>query len=152
MAESGSPLLETPLAGLHLHWRTVTLLFLAANAGALAFSLLAGVLPRGLPFGRLTIAAGRVEIDDPPIVAGMPPGTYATLTVTDTGPGIAAADRERVMERFVRGTDTGNGCGLGLAIVREIIERHQGSVTLADAAPHGLRVILTLPLAASQEH
>jgi two-component system sensor histidine kinase TctE len=79
-------------------------------------------------------------------------GVQAVLTVTDTGPGIAEADRERVMERFVRGTDTGNGCGLGLAIVREIIERHQGTVTLADAVPHGLRVILTLPLAASQEH
>lgn len=79
-------------------------------------------------------------------------GAQAVLTVTDSGPGIAAADRERVMERFVRGTDAGTGCGLGLAIVREIIERHQGSVTLADAAPHGLRVILTLPLAASQEH
>jgi len=79
-------------------------------------------------------------------------GAQAVLTVTDSGPGIAAADRERVMERFVRGTDAGTGCGLGLAIVREIIERHQGNVTLADAAPHGLRVILTLPLAASQEH
>jgi len=74
-------------------------------------------------------------------------GTQALLTVTDTGPGIAEADRERVMERFVRGTDAGNGCGLGLAIVREIIERHQGRVTLCDAQPHGLQVMLTLPLA-----
>lgn len=75
-----------------------------------------------------------------------PQGTKAVLTVTDSGPGIAEVDRDRVMERFVRGTETGNGCGLGLAIVREIIERHRGSVTLGDAQPHGLQVTLALPL------
>ena len=74
-------------------------------------------------------------------------GPHARLRVADNGPGIAAQDRERVMERFVRGTDTGNGCGLGLAIVREIIERHRGTVSLADAMPHGLQVTLDLPLA-----
>ncbi len=74
-------------------------------------------------------------------------GARALLCVTDNGPGIAAADRQRVMERFVRGTDTGNGCGLGLAIVREIIERHHGTVHLSDAMPRGLQVTLQLPLA-----
>lgn len=73
-------------------------------------------------------------------------GAQLCLSVTDNGPGIAPADRERVMERFVRGTDLGTGCGLGLAIVREITERHQGTVTLADAQPHGLQVTLLLPL------
>ena len=77
-------------------------------------------------------------------------GAQAQLTVTDSGPGIAEADRDRVMERFVRGTETGNGCGLGLAIVREIIEQHQGQVTLVDAQPQGLKVTLTLPLAADK--
>lgn len=76
-------------------------------------------------------------------------GGQALLSVTDNGPGIAEADRARVMERFVRGTDTGNGCGLGLAIVREIIERHGGHVRLDNAVPQGLRVTLTLPLAPS---
>lgn len=74
----------------------------------------------------------------------------ARLSVSDTGPGIAPTDRARVMERFVRGTDAGNGCGLGLAIVREIIERHRGTVSLGDAHPHGLQVTLTLPLAGEQ--
>jgi two-component system sensor histidine kinase TctE len=71
----------------------------------------------------------------------------ALLRVSDNGPGIAEADRARVMERFVRGTDSGNGCGLGLAIVREIIERHHGQVVLGDAQPQGLCVTLSLPLA-----
>ena len=80
-------------------------------------------------------------------VSVYPLGMRARLCVTDNGPGIAAADRERVMERFVRGTEAGNGCGLGLAIVREIIERHRGTVSLADAIPRGLQVRLDLPLA-----
>ena len=76
-------------------------------------------------------------------------GGQALLCVTDTGPGIPEVDRARVMERFVRGTESGNGCGLGLAIVREIIEQHRGQVTLGDAHPHGLQVTLTLPLHSS---
>ena len=72
----------------------------------------------------------------------------AVIVVEDNGPGIAAADRERVFERFVRATEGGDGCGLGLAIVREIIERHQGTVTLGDAGlpgQRGLRVTIRLP-------
>ncbi len=76
-------------------------------------------------------------------------GAQAVLEVADNGPGIAAADRERVFERFVRATDQGNGCGLGLAIVRQIVERHAGHVTLEEAVPHGLRAIVRLPLALS---
>ncbi|MEY5099176.1 MAG: hypothetical protein RJA36_1895, partial [Pseudomonadota bacterium] len=71
----------------------------------------------------------------------------ACLTVEDNGPGIPETDRERVWERFVRATDSGDGCGLGLAIVKEIVERHEGSVALEGVAPHGLRVRLELPLA-----
>jgi two-component system sensor histidine kinase TctE len=70
----------------------------------------------------------------------------AQIVVCDNGPGIAPADRARVFDRFVRATDQGLGCGLGLAIVREIVSRHGGAVTLDDAEPHGLKVTLRLPL------
>ena len=75
-------------------------------------------------------------------------GRTAVLTVTDDGPGIPVADRERVFERFVRldpararlrpsedagWTPDSGGAGLGLAIVRELVRRHGGTVTLADA-------------------
>ncbi|MDZ5459864.1 sensor histidine kinase [Azohydromonas lata] len=73
-------------------------------------------------------------------------GGQAVAEVEDNGPGIPAAERERVFERFVRGTTTGDGCGLGLAIVKEIIERHAGQVELADGAAGGLRVVVRLPL------
>jgi len=54
------------------------------------------------------------------------------LSVEDDGPGIPEADRERVFERFYRVLGSGaEGCGLGLAIVREIAERHQAEVVLS---------------------
>jgi two-component system, OmpR family, sensor histidine kinase TctE len=69
------------------------------------------------------------------------------LEVEDDGPGIPEAERERVFERFVRGTPEGTGCGLGLAIVREIVGRHAGHVRLLSVQPRGLLVRVTLPAA-----
>lgn len=63
------------------------------------------------------------------------------LTVDDQGPGIPQEARDEVFERFVRlpGAPV-EGCGLGLAIVREIANRHEGRVLLSDAPGGGLRV------------
>jgi two-component system sensor histidine kinase TctE len=59
------------------------------------------------------------------------------LSIEDNGPGIPAAERERVFERFHRVLGTGTeGCGLGLAIVREIAQSHNAEVRLA-AGAHG---------------
>lgn len=63
-----------------------------------------------------------------------------TLVVEDNGPGVPPEERERVFERFYR-LDNGqsDGCGLGLAIVREIARAHGAQVSLADApSGHGL--------------
>jgi signal transduction histidine kinase len=74
----------------------------------------------------------------------------STITVEDDGPGIPAADRERVFDRFTRLDDarsrggSAEGAGLGLAIVRELVRLHRGTVTLDDAGP-GLRATVTLP-------
>jgi signal transduction histidine kinase len=77
-----------------------------------------------------------------------PLGPYALITVTDDGPGIPAADRERVFDRFTRldnarARDAG-GAGLGLAIVRELVRQQGGAVTLHDAKP-GVRAEVRLP-------
>ena len=73
------------------------------------------------------------------------------LTVDDDGPGIAAADRERVFDRFVRldanRSRSAGGAGLGLAIVREIVAAHHGSVSITDRPGGGTRVTVQLPLA-----
>lgn len=73
------------------------------------------------------------------------------LTVSDDGPGIPPADRERVFDRFTRldnsrARDDDGGAGLGLAIVRELLRLHNGSIVLGDADP-GLRADVRLPAA-----
>ncbi|MFE5501827.1 sensor histidine kinase [Amycolatopsis japonica] len=75
---------------------------------------------------------------------------FAVVTVTDDGPGIPVADRERVFDRFVR-LDDGRardegGAGLGLAIVAEIAHAHGGTVEVADY-DGGARLVVRLPLA-----
>ncbi len=67
----------------------------------------------------------------------------AILEVADHGPGIPEADRQSVLDRFVRlePSRTTPGNGLGLSLVRAIARRHDGSVTLEDNRP-GLRVRL----------
>jgi two-component system sensor histidine kinase TctE len=72
-------------------------------------------------------------------------GDDVWIDVEDNGPGLDPALRERVFERFVRGSTAGEGCGLGLAIAREIAERHGGVAQLMSAAPHGCIARLTLP-------
>jgi signal transduction histidine kinase len=75
-----------------------------------------------------------------------------TVIVTDDGPGIPAAERDRVFERFVRldeaRTASAGGTGLGLAIVRDIVARHHGTVVAADPGPEGgARLVVDLPAA-----
>jgi len=73
-------------------------------------------------------------------------GEAATLTIADTGSGIPVADRERVLQRFVRldasrGTP---GSGLGLSLVAAVAKLHEVNLTLDDNRP-GLKVTLAFP-------
>jgi two-component system OmpR family sensor kinase len=74
-------------------------------------------------------------------------GDDAIFEVEDSGPGIPAAERSRVFDRFYRGeAAAAGGTGLGLAIVRRIAERHGGTVELLDPpAGRGLLVRVKLP-------
>jgi two-component system, OmpR family, sensor kinase len=77
-------------------------------------------------------------------------GRSAELVVSDTGPGIPPMDRDRIFERFYRGSDgrsAGPGTGLGLAIVAELAERWEGKVELLDGP--GTRVRARFPAAAA---
>jgi two-component system, OmpR family, sensor histidine kinase MtrB len=81
--------------------------------------------------------------------------TDGIVIVDDEGPGIPAADRERVFERFARG-DGGSrgaqpGTGLGLSLVTETLRAHEGAAWCADAPGGGARLVLRLPLEPADE-
>jgi len=73
-------------------------------------------------------------------VTASPP--HVTLEVIDNGDGLPPQDLAHLFERFWRGSDVPGGCGLGLAIVAEIAQRHHATVQALPNTPHGLRVIL----------
>jgi signal transduction histidine kinase len=82
--------------------------------------------------------------------------SWAVISVSDDGPGIAPEDRERVFERFTRLDDArgrnSGGAGLGLAIVRELVIRAGGTVAFtAVEAPWSTRAELRLPAARTQQ-
>ena len=68
----------------------------------------------------------------------------AELVVEDNGPGLTDEEMAHVFQRFWRASELPGGCGLGLAIVREIAHRHGGDARVERALPHGLRVVLRL--------
>ncbi|MFG3049396.1 sensor histidine kinase [Kitasatospora sp. NPDC048239] len=94
------------------------------------------------------VAHARAEV----VVSLTADGGSAVLTVTDDGPGIPAADRERVFDRFVRLDEArdraAGGAGLGLSLVRSIAHRLGGSAVLTDppAPLTGAHAVIRLPL------
>jgi signal transduction histidine kinase len=85
--------------------------------------------------GRVTVSASRE-------------GGAVRVRVVDHGPGIAAEDVANLFERFYRGQrHEGEGLGLGLFIVRKLVEAHGGRVDVESALGRGSTFSFTLPLA-----
>jgi len=74
-------------------------------------------------------------------------GGRAWVTVSDEGPGVEAADQQRIFERFERAQSRGDGTGLGLAISRRLARSMGGDVTLDSAPGQGASFTVTLPAA-----
>lgn len=76
-------------------------------------------------------------------------GDDFSIAVEDDGPGLTAAEKDQAFTRFFRGSNSsgqGNeGSGLGLPVVKSIVDAHGGDVALGDARSGGLLVTLTLP-------
>jgi len=98
-----------------------------------AFNLISNSIRFTPPGGTITIEAERREGE-------------LLLKVADTGIGIPPSDRARMLEKFERGTRR-SGAGLGLALVKSLIELHGGSVAVESADGWGTRVICHLPAA-----
>jgi signal transduction histidine kinase len=75
----------------------------------------------------------------------------AVITVSDTGIGIASGDLPRMFSRFYRAKQSAmpqqSGTGLGLAITKMIIERHNGTIGVANNKEGGAKFTIRLPLA-----
>jgi signal transduction histidine kinase len=70
---------------------------------------------------------------------------FVRVSVDDDGPGIAAVDRERVFALGERGSTAAEGTGIGLALVRLMLERAGGRVDLEESPLGGARFVVTVP-------
>ncbi|MDN0083064.1 ATP-binding protein [Crenobacter sp. SG2305] len=86
-----------------------------------------------------------LDVDIPMIhISSRLVGHEAQLCVEDSGSGFSPDILPRAFEPYV--TNKPKGTGLGLAVVKKIIEEHHGAITLSNAEPHGARILITLPL------
>ena len=117
---------------------------------------------RILADGRLLKQALLVGIDN--AVKHSPPGStievgtelgesHVIIHIRDEGEGVDEADQPRVFERFFRGAEGSRqspGLGIGLAIAKEIVERHGGEIALRNRSEGGADLAITLPLTAEE--
>jgi signal transduction histidine kinase len=100
------------------------------------FNLLSNAVKFTPTGGRIDVASARVD-------------GHVEISVTDTGPGIAPEDQERIFEEFQQ-TDAGirqrEGTGLGLALSRRLVELHGGRIWVESEAGKGSRFIFSLPM------
>ena len=99
-------------------------------------------MPQG---GRLSISAEVAELSRQE--AGMPPGTWVVLTVTDSGSGMSAQVKEHLFEPFFTTKEDGKGTGLGLSIVYGIVTQSGGHVHVESTPGMGSSFRVSLPLA-----
>lgn len=102
-------------------------------------------MPNG---GRLTIETDAVDFDDHYINShGFgEPGSYAEMTVSDTGSGIDSVTVKKIFEPFFTTKEVGKGTGLGLSIVYGIIKQHNGYVNVYSEPDSGTIFKIYLPL------
>ncbi len=106
-------------------------------------------------FANLLENAGRYAGGAPIVVharrGGGPAGEGVLVSVTDQGPGIAAAEQERIFEPFYRGRNSRvrawTGSGLGLAIVKGFVEANGGSISVQSLPGQGTTFYVLLPIA-----
>lgn len=121
-----------------LHQVFINLIKNAADAGARHVTVSA-VLKDWEP----ELGEGAMLVGDPAMVVET--GPAVRITVEDDGPGIPAALREQIFDPFITTRSNGDGTGLGLYLVEEIVSEHQGCIVLDAPAGGGTRFFVWLP-------
>ena len=103
--------------------------------GEVVSNLVVNALRATEPDGRIDLRVGGGLLDDRPV---------AVIEVTDNGAGIPVDQLEAVFDRFHKGADSG-GSGLGLTISRDLVEAHNGAITIASAVGTGTTITVSLP-------
>ncbi len=98
--------------------------------------------------GVVTIATGRAEIDTDVIWRSGygRVGSYAVISVLDTGEDLTAEEQERLFEPFFLSADAAPGDGMSLAVAYDIIKEHEGYITVSSRPGQGTSYITYLPL------
>lgn len=109
-------------------------------------SIFTNLLENALKYGNNTTISIDLSQDD----------KYWVVSVADEGPGIPMNEKARVFEKFYRmgneETRSSKGTGLGLYIVKKIVQSHQGTIELQDKKPSGCKFVIRLPKSAIYEN
>ncbi len=96
---------------------------------------------------RINLSSHEVSPTEPPPLAGLAPGRWVRVEVTDTGPGMAPEVLARVFEPFFTTKEPGQGTGVGLNQVLRLVSEHEGHVGMASQPGVGTTVSIWLPAA-----
>jgi len=99
-------------------------------------------MPRG---GRLVIATAEIEVKPGDAVRDLQPGSYVSLTVTDSGIGMDERTQEHLFEPFFTTKEPGRGTGLGLSMVYGIVKESNGAIRFHSEPGRGTTFTIFLP-------
>lgn len=106
-------------------------------------------MPKG---GEITVETEAALVNEKTAESkGRPAGRYAVLTVKDAGVGISAEDQRRIFEPFFSTKAQGQGIGLGLSVVSNIVSDHRGWIEVESAEGQGTEFKVYLPAVSRQE-
>ncbi|MCP4718201.1 MAG: response regulator [Desulfobacteraceae bacterium] len=97
--------------------------------------------------GLLTIQGGDMDVrDSEPPAPGMIPGKYLMLEVRDTGEGMSKETLQKAFDPYFTTREKGHGTGMGLALVRAVVDRYRGYLTVDSKLGRGTKVGVYLPV------